>query len=469
MTDKDPKSGHLEPNLPDGDYELGYETTGGSIVTVMDDSAQAMKSTLKEIKNKAGFRNICRMSDFSTESFSIEDTESADVVVFDELNIAVVGGAVAGSDLDSMQRISAMDSGESKGIVVEPEYMNHAFDSFLETGGNLNDPVQETPAQPGAALDASFLAGYQEAIRNLVTAMSGSVDPSTMVENATESNSETWGINATLANRSRFSGRGIRVAVLDTGLDLRHPDFAGRSIQSQSFIPNETVQDRNGHGTHCIGTACGPLNPSVGPRYGVAYESQIFVGKVLSNAGRGPDRSILGGIEWALRNRCQVISMSLGRLVRPGESPTQAYETAGRRALSLGTLIIAAAGNDSARPFQILPVSSPANASTIVAVAAVDSSFNVASFSNRGINPSGGEVNIAGPGVGIHSSWPMPRRLRSISGTSMATPHVAGIAALIAQEKSDARGVQLYREIRSRARRLPLSFADVGNGLVRAV
>ena len=115
------------------------------------------------------------------------------------------------------------------------------------------------------------------------------------------------------------------------------------------------------------------------------------------------------------------------------------------------------------------PVDSPANAATIAAVAAIDANLRVARFSNAGINPGGGEINLAGPGVNVHSSWPMPLRLRSISGTSMATPHVAGIAALIAEEVPSARGVQLYREMRRRARRLPLPRTDVGNGLVEAV
>ena len=259
------------------------------------------------------------------------------------------------------------------------------------------------------------------------------------------------------------------MAVLDTGLDLNHPDFQGRAINSQSFIAGEAVQDGNGHGTHCIGTSCGSRRPGVGPRYGVAFNAHIFAGKVLSNGGRGSDGAILSGINWALRNRCQVISMSLGRRVSPGERPTRNYETAGRRALRAGTLIVAAAGNDSSRPSQVIPVSSPANAASIAAVAALDANLSVARFSNAGINPRGGEINLAGPGVHVHSSWPMPLRLRSISGTSMATPHVAGVAALVAEEVPSARGVQLYRELRRRARRLPLPRVDVGNGLVEAV
>lgn len=106
----------------------------------------------------------------------------------------------------------------------------------------------------------------------------------------------TWGQQATNVAASRFSGQGIRVAVLYTGLDLGHPDLATRPIASQSFVPGEDVQDGHGHGTHCVGTACGPLQPGKLPRYGVAHASEIHVGKVLDNRGSGPDRNILAGI-----------------------------------------------------------------------------------------------------------------------------------------------------------------------------
>src|SRR5690606_21209515 len=86
-----------------------------------------------------------------------------------------------------------------------------------------------------------------------------------------------------------YTGQGIKVAVLDTGMDLNHPDFAGRLITAKSFVPGQAVQDLHSHGTHCIGTACGPKDPTTASqqRYGVAYQSHIFAGKVLNNAGSG--------------------------------------------------------------------------------------------------------------------------------------------------------------------------------------
>jgi len=114
----------------------------------------------------------------------------------------------------------------------------------------------------------------------------------------------------------------------------------------------------------------------------------------------------------------------------PG-GPVPAFTNAGRAALDAGCLMVAAAGNESRRPTVIAPTGSPANSPTIISVAAVDERLNVAPFSN------GGKVEIAGPGVNVLSSWIMPKRYNTISGTSMATPHVAGVASLFAQSTRD--------------------------------
>src|SRR4029453_4664466 len=133
-------------------------------------------------------------------------------------------------------------------------------------------------------------------------------------------------------------------------------------------------------------------------------------------------------------------SMSLGAPVRVGQTFSQVFEQAAVRALAAGTLIIAAAGNESPPPQDIQPVGHPANCPSIMAVAAIDKNFQIAWFSCGGLNPQGGQVDIAGPGVDVRSSWPRPTLYRTINGTSMATPHVAGIAALHYEAKKSRMG-----------------------------
>lgn len=262
----------------------------------------------------------------------------------------------------------------------------------------------------------------------------------------------TWGLNACRVPPSSRSGAGIKVAVLDTGMDLGHPDFSGRAIASQTFV-GQPVQDLHSHGTHCIGTSCGTKTPAgTTPRYGVAYRAMIFVGKVLSNSGSSVSGSVLAGMNWAIANRCEVISMSLGSQ----SGPHAYYTAAGQAALNNGLLIIAAAGNAGSL------TGAPANSPTIMSVASLDPSLNPSSFSNFG------KVEIAGPGRDVFSSVPRPTRYGFKSGTSMATPHVAGCAALWAETSSALRGVNLWNKLRATARPLPLPPTRVGAGLVQA-
>jgi subtilisin family serine protease len=235
-------------------------------------------------------------------------------------------------------------------------------------------------------------------------------------------------------------------------MDLGHPDFAGRPIVSQTFV-GQPVQDLHSHGTHCIGTACGTKTPpGTVPRYGIAHRASIFAGKVLSNSGSSVGGSVIAGMNWAIANRCQVISMSLG-----GQSPVQAaYTAAGQAALNNGLLIIAAAGNAGST------TGAPANSPTIMSVASLDMGLTPSSFSNFG------KIEIAGPGRDVFSSVPRPTRYGTKSGTSMATPHVAGCAALWAETSTTLRGLNLWRKLQATARPLPFPAARVGAGLVQA-
>jgi subtilisin family serine protease len=281
-----------------------------------------------------------------------------------------------------------------------------------------------------------------------------------------DDNHMTWGLRAIGVPSTRFTGRGINVAVLDTGLDLNHPDFVGRAITTKSFVPGEAVQDGQGHGTHTAGTIAGLTQSHIGRRYGVAPEVNLHVGKVLNNSGTGRESEILDGMNWAIDQKCVAISMSLGRPTALNEPPDPTYERTGAAALQEGCLIIAAAGNESARDFgHIAPVGAPANSPSIMAVAAVDPVMNVAPFSCGGVTP-GSAVDISGPGVSVYSSFPLPRESRLLQGTSMACPHVAGVAALWAESDSSLRGKKLWDTLVSAARNLGIP-RDYGNGLAQ--
>jgi subtilisin family serine protease len=279
---------------------------------------------------------------------------------------------------------------------------------------------------------------------------------------------ESWGISATGADQSRYTGAGVKLAVLDTGIDLAHPDFVSRQITHASFVPGETVDDIQGHGTHCAGMAAAGSPTAVNvPRYGVAPDAELFIAKVLNNRGTGRQLDIIAGIQWALENGCDIISMSLGRAAGPQEPFDPRYEDIAAEALAEGCLIVAATGNDSARRYRyVAPVGSPANAPSIMAVAAIEADGQVAPYSNGGVGT--GRVDMAAPGSDVFSSVPRPQLYRRLSGTSMACPHVAGVAALWAESDPYLRGQKLWDQLIAAAAPLAgQSTIDIGAGLVK--
>jgi subtilisin family serine protease len=451
-----------------GGHHPGY--TGRFLISFEPGSAGKAASLLKD---KAGLSAL-GARDAGAEAASSEN------MVFEEIGAAVV------SALPDQQRalMAAVADSSVPITLMEPERVVWAamLGNAVAHGSqrvsslppprrdSLDGPVVAPPALPSPGLlSADYLRGYTAALRGMLSGLEGGISPSLDVPRDLEAAamSATWGLQITRVIQSAQSGHGIRVAVLDTGMDLHHPDFEGRIIVSRSFIPGEAVQDGHGHGTHCIGVSCGPRDPAGTQRYGVAYGAEIYVGKVLSNGGSGADGGILAGINWAVQNKCQIVSMSLGSAVDVSEPFSQTYQNAARIAEQKGTLIVAAAGNESNRPGYVAPVGHPANCPTIVAVAALDSALRVARFSCGGVNGDGGEVNLAAPGVDVFSSWPMPLRYNTISGTSMATPCVAGILALYA-EATGLRGLALANFVLKKSRRLS-SVRDFGWGLVQAV
>jgi subtilisin len=455
---------------------FGPGTTGRVVVvTAPAQRVEAADQGLTTLSNVAGVSPDEVSEAGEVDPAALTDPQAS--VNFPDLGI-LVAGSVDRERADRIAEAVADPENPLQDVVLERTYraLQEQPPDEEEWGGVQQGPFGEEPVAEGpvaehlitsgAQYSREFKEGYRAALRDLQE--NGGVVPT-----AFDESSFTWGLQVTKAATSRFSGRGMRVAVLDTGLDLGHPDFTGRNIGSRSFIPNQTVQDGNGHGTHCIGTACGPRSPfrtpGRPPSYGCASNCHIFAGKVLSNQGSGTTTGIIAGMQWAIANGCQVISMSLGRTIRPDEKGfNPAYEQVAQVGLQRGTLIIAAAGNDSARPARIHPVGEPANSPSILAVGALDESLLPASFSCGGLFLPHGAVNIAGPGVNIHSSFPRPILYRRLNGTSMATPHVAGIAALWAETNALFRGVALGRQLLHSARRLPLPPRDVGAGLVQA-
>lgn len=283
-----------------------------------------------------------------------------------------------------------------------------------------------------------------------------------------------WGIKSIGIEKALYTGKGIDVCILDTGLEMSHPDFSSREIEGKSFIQGEDwSKDPNGHGTHCTGISAGNLRSDTGKRYGIAKDCNLKIAKVLSDKGKGTTSSVIDAIDWAITKQFRILSLSLASPVTLNEKPSVLFETVGMRALENNCLIIAAAGNDSNRPSIPKPVSAPANSLSIMAVAAIDGQMRIAKFSNGGLNPStGGNINVCAPGVDIFSTYPKNTKNKNyyfaLSGTSMATPHVSGLAALYMEQFPDLSAKEIWEMIEKNAKPIEgLKYRDIGNGLIQ--
>ncbi|WP_328769907.1 S8 family peptidase [Streptomyces sp. NBC_00286] len=418
----------------------GTEYTGRYVI-LLDPSNQ--ESGLNALRSSADIASVERVRGAEVGNVS-ELLERPDVSVhFEEIGAAVV-------EVRSDQRHALVTTAEAEPTILaaEPERMVYAM------------PIT-APTQAPTEFYPAYRSDEEIVDRHTRAEIAAAQGP------ASDEQSFTWGLQAIRANLSHLTGRGVKVAVLDTGVDITHPDLVGCIEDTMSFVVGEAVEDGNGHGTHCIGTVAGPAKPQQGPRYGVACDARILAGKVLNNGGSGADGQILAGMAWAVARGARVISMSLGGLVRPGELFPQTYEILAQRALERGTVIVAAAGNDSDRPPVIHPVSRPANCPSILAVAALDRALTPSFFSNGGINGQGGEINIAAPGRDVRSAAPRGR-YQNLNGTSMATPHVAGVLALLAEANPNGSATDLVARLKAGAFPLAQPVRDVGSGLLQA-
>ncbi|MFI4876965.1 MAG: S8 family serine peptidase [Blastopirellula sp. JB062] len=224
-------------------------------------------------------------------------------------------------------------------------------------------------------------------------------------------------------------GEGIKIGVADTGVDPQHPELLDALVDARDFTGSRrSAMDFDGHGTHTSSTI-------VGRSVGLAPKAKLYHAKVLGDNGRGSDLTVAAGIRWLVDCGCQIISLSLG-----SPQPSRIIQAAVRAARDAGVLVFAASGNEGASES-----SCPACFDDCVAsVGAVDQSFNLARFSNRGIS-----VDVVGYGVEVVAAVPHGA-YQAMSGTSMATPYVAGVAAN-----------RLSAELRHRGRLMTTHFGQL--------
>ncbi|MEU9050960.1 S8 family serine peptidase [Streptomyces sp. NPDC048384] len=242
---------------------------------------------------------------------------------------------------------------------------------------------------------------------------------------------------------SGYTGKGIKVAVLDSGVDETHPDLKGVETAQKNFSESPVVEDRYGHGTHVSSILAGSGAKSGGRYKGVAPDVKLLDGKVLGDDGFGEISNIVAGMQWAVDQGAKVVNMSLGARDTPGVDPMEAAVAR----LSGKALFVVAAGNEGDGPHTI---DTPGSAPAALTVGAVDKQDQIADFSSRGPNLDGTpKPDITGPGVDITAALTTQSEESSgedyiaQSGTSMASPHVAGAAALVLQQHPDWSGARL--------------------------
>jgi subtilisin family serine protease len=267
------------------------------------------------------------------------------------------------------------------------------------------------------------------------------------------------------------TGAGVRVGVLDTGIDAGHPDLADRIAESAVFVPGADLADRIGHGTHVASTIAGTGAASDGREKGVAPDARLAIGKVLSDDGYGLDSWILAGMEWAARDAdATVINMSLGSN-QPTDGTDPISQAVNTLSAETGALFVVSAGNMGAPG----TVTAPGAADAALTVGAVDADDQLAYFSSQGprISDEAIKPELTAPGVGVLAARsqyaPGEGFYEQHDGTSMAAPHVAGAAALLAAKHPDWTGQQLKDALVSTTRATPQYDAyQAGTGRVDA-
>lgn len=270
---------------------------------------------------------------------------------------------------------------------------------------------------------------------------------------------KTWGmvrIGEGAAHAAEAFGTGVKVAIIDSGIDYNHPEFAGIYIGGKDFVNGDMdPMDIDGHGTHVAGTVAALRNGS--GVVGAAPSVQLYALKALEG-GSGNFGDIIAALQWCADNEIKVTNNSYGSSSDPGVQVRDAFDNS----YAAGILHIAAAGNEGNRPGIGDNVGYPAKYSSVIAVAASDSNNKRASFSS-----TGPDVELIAPGVSIYSTYTLGR-YATMSGTSMASPHVAGVAAQILGKNSGFSPSQIRQRLIETAESLGLPKEHQGYGLVKA-
>lgn len=307
---------------------------------------------------------------------------------------------------------------------LKPEDRGIVFETVNAVSASLNEKaiskLKESPEVESVELDTEIYAFEERmyldpAAPTLVGPIMEKTPYPLFPRRCSYTDNIPWGVNRIDAERAWevIQGKGIKVAVADTGIDYKHQDLRPNYRSGVSFVPTETSpMDYHSQGTHVAGTIAAARN-CIGV-VGVAPSAYLYAVKVLSARGRGRWSYLLAGIEWCIRNRMDVVNMSLGA----SSAPT-VIERIMDVAYKRGIILVAAAGNCRGGP-----VSYPAKYRSVIAVSAIDICNNWATFSCKGP-----EVELCAPGVRIYSTI-LGNRYGTKSGTSMAAPHVAGSAAL---------------------------------------
>jgi len=228
------------------------------------------------------------------------------------------------------------------------------------------------------------------------------------------------------ATWNNTTGSGVKIAIIDTGISRKHPDLTvSGGINLVGTSNSKKWNDDNGHGTHVVGIIAG-RNNSIGV-IGVAPGAEVYAVKVLDQFGSGRFSDVIEGIEWAVQNDMDIISMSLGTT-----EYSQALNDSSSSAYNAGILLVASAGNNGDGNPSTNDVMYPAKFESVIAISAIDQNNMAVSWS-----ADGSEVELAAAGVGIYSTW-LDGGYRSMSGTSMAAPFVSGVAALMMQNNVGA-------------------------------